>query len=75
MQTKKQSAEESIVNIVVGLITSFLIQLVIYPILKIPVTFGENIIITLVFFVVSFLRSYLIRRYYNKKHSKYASKS
>lgn len=75
MQTKKQSAVESFVNIVVGLVTSFLIQLVLYPLLKIPVTFGQNIIITIVFFVVSFLRGYLVRRYFNKKHSKYASKS
>lgn len=70
MQTKKQSAVESFVNIVIGLVTSFLIQLVLYPMLNIPVTFGQNIIITLVFFVVSFIRGYLIRRFYNKKHNK-----
>jgi uncharacterized protein YacL len=70
MQTKKQSAVESFVNIIIGLITSFLIQLVLYPLLNIPVSFGQNIIITLVFFVVSFVRGYLIRRFYNKKHFK-----
>lgn len=70
MQTKKQSAVEIIVGMIVGLITSFLIQLVLYPMLNIPVTFGQNIIITIVFFVVSFIRGYLIRRFYNKKHSK-----
>lgn len=68
MQTKKQSATEILVNIVVGLITSFLIQLALYPLLNIPVSFGQNIIITLVFFVVSFVRGYLIRRFYNRKH-------
>lgn len=70
MQTKKQSAVEIIVGMIVGLITSFLIQLVLYPLLNIPVTFGQNIIITIVFFIVSFIRGYLIRRFYNKKHSK-----
>ena len=39
MQTKKQSAFESVINIVIGLITSFLIQLIIYPLLEIPVSF------------------------------------
>ena len=66
-QTKKQSAIESLTNIIVGLLTSFLIQLVIYPFLGIDVTIGENVIITIVFFVVSFVRGYLIRRFFNNK--------
>jgi len=65
-QSKKHSAIESITNVFVGLITSFLIQLVLYPMLNIPVTFSQNIIITLVFFVASFIRGYLIRRFFNK---------
>lgn len=67
MQTKKQSVIESLTNILVGLITSFLIQIVIYPIMDIPVTFNQNIIITIVFFIASFIRGYLIRRYFNSK--------
>lgn len=66
MQTKKHSIIESLTNIIVGLITSFLIQLVIYPVLNIPVSLNQNIIITTVFFVVSFIRSYIIRRIFNK---------
>lgn len=69
MQTKKQSVIESLTNIIVGLITSFLIQLVIYPILDIPVSLNQNIIITIVFFVASFLRGYLLRRFFNKIHN------
>ena len=65
-QTKKQSAIESIANIIVGLLTSFLIQLWIYPLLNIPVTFGQNVIITIVFFLASFIRGYFVRRYFNK---------
>ena len=68
MQTKKQSVIESLTNILVGLITSFLIQLVIYPIMGIPVSFNQNIIITIVFFIASFIRGYLIRRYFNSKN-------
>ena len=66
MQSKKHSTLESLTNTIVGLLTSFLIQLVIYPLLNIPVTLNQNIIITVVFFVVSFLRGYLIRRVFNK---------
>lgn len=68
MQTKKQSVIESLTNILVGLITSFLIQLVIYPIMGIPVSFNQNIVITIVFFIASFIRGYLIRRYFNSKN-------
>jgi len=65
-QSNKLSAIEAITNTVAGLVTSFLIQIAIYPILNIEVTFGENIIITLVFFVASFARSYVIRRLFNR---------
>ena len=62
MQTKKLSLIESATNTVVGLITSFVIQLIIYPSLNIKVSIGQNVIITLVFFIVSILRGYLVRR-------------
>ena len=66
MQSKNKSIVESLTNTVTGLLTSFLIQIVIYPLLDIPVTIGQNILITLVFFIASFLRGYLIRRFFNK---------
>jgi len=66
MQSKNKSIVESLTNTVTGLLTSFLIQIVIYPLLDIPVTVGQNILITLVFFIASFLRGYLIRRFFNK---------
>lgn len=65
-QNKKQSLIESVVQTTIGLATSFLIQLVIYPVLNIPVTFSQNIIITAVFFVSSILRGYFVRRIFNK---------
>ena len=65
-QSKKHSLIESITNTIVGLLTSFLIQIIIYPILNIPVSLGQNVIITLVFFIASILRGYLIRRFFNK---------
>lgn len=65
-QNKKQSLIESIAQTIIGLVTSFLIQIIIYPALNIPVTLSQNIIITFVFFAVSILRGYLVRRYFNK---------
>ena len=66
MQNKKHSLIEAICGTTIGLLTSFFIQLIIYPFLNITVSIGQNIIITTVFFVVSILRGYLIRRLFNK---------
>ena len=65
MQTKKRSLIEAVSNTIIGLGTSFLIQLIIYPALNIPVSIGQNVIITAVFFIVSIIRSYLVRRLFN----------
>ena len=67
MQSKKYSIIESVTNTLIGLVTSFIIQLIIYPLLDIPVSIGQNIIITFVFLIVSIIRGYLIRRLFNKK--------
>jgi len=65
-QTKIQSLIESITHTIIGLGTSIVIQLILYPLLSIPVTFGQNIIITSVFFIASIIRGYLIRRIFNQ---------
>ena len=66
-QSKKHSALESVTNVVVGLVVSILTQMILFPALNIPVTFNQNLVITLVFFVLSFARGYIIRRIFNNK--------
>ena len=65
-QSKQNSMFEAVTNTVIGLITSFIIQLIIYPLLDIKVSIFENIIITIVFFIASIIRGYIIRRIFNK---------
>lgn len=65
-QKKKHSLIEATAGTVIGLITSFAIQLIIYPLLEIPVSIGQNLIITTVFFIASICRGYLVRRLFNK---------
>jgi hypothetical protein len=66
-QSKKHSVLESTTNVVVGLIISILTQMALFPILGIPVSTKQNVIITAVFFALSFVRGYVIRRIFNKK--------
>jgi hypothetical protein len=68
-QSRKHSILESITNVIAGLAVSFCIQLVLYPALGIPVTIGQNVLITAVFFLASFVRGYIIRRLFNRELS------
>lgn len=70
MQSRKHSIVESITNTIVGFMVSLLIQLAIYPIMGIPVTFSQNIVITFVFTFASILRGYFIRRLFNNYNPK-----
>lgn len=69
MQNKKHSFIESLTQTFIGLGTSIAIQVVLYPLMGIPVTLFQNVIITIVFFVVSIIRGYFVRRLFNKKLS------
>lgn len=66
MQTKKQSTIETVVQTIIGLAISIIIQVILYPIMDIPVTLNQNIVITIVFFLSSLIRGYVIRRIFNK---------
>ena len=65
-QTKQKSFIESVIQTIIGLGTSILIQVILYPMMGIPVTFTQNLIITLVFFIVSIIRGYFVRRIFEK---------
>jgi hypothetical protein len=65
-QSKKHSVYESITNVVIGLLISIFTQMILYPLMGIPVSFNQNLTITGVFFIVSFVRGYLIRRFFNR---------
>jgi hypothetical protein len=67
MQKKKHSLIEAITNTAIGFVVSFMVQLIIYPALDIPVRFEQNVIITTIFTGVSILRGYLVRRFFNLK--------
>ena len=68
MQTKKLSLIESIISTLIGFTVSLLVQIVIYPIMNIPVTIVQNLTITFVFTAVSIIRSYFVRRFFNSRH-------
>ena len=67
MQSKLESFKEAINNIIIGYITAIISQLIIFPLFGIYVSIQDNLLIGLYFTIISLIRSYLIRRYYNYK--------
>lgn len=65
-QSKKMSALESVFNVMVGFGIAFLTQLVVFPIFDIHAPFETHVMISTIFTVVSLVRSYVLRRIFNK---------
>ena len=70
MQTKKESLEEAISNTIIGMLVALGSQLLIFPLLGIYVSIETNIFLVVYFTAISIIRSYVMRRYFNKKHRK-----
>jgi hypothetical protein len=71
MQTKVDSLKESAANVAIGYSIAIVSQLVIFPIVGVNATFSQNIKIGFYFTVVSLIRSFLIRRFFNKKENEH----
>lgn len=56
---------ETITNVAIGLVVSFLSQVVVFKYYDIHISLAQNLELTLYFTVVSILRSYALRRFFN----------
>ena len=65
-QSRKHSAFESVANIIAGCLIAYAGQCLIFPLLNIPVSTVQNLKIMAFFTVVSLVRSYALRRLFNK---------
>lgn len=66
-QTPLSSFIEAMFNTLIGYFLNLGVQLVVYPWFGATFTFCQNIQIGLLFMVVSILRSYVIRRWFNAR--------
>ena len=64
-QTKLESLLESSVNIFIGYFVALASQLLIFPLFDINIPLSSNLWIGAWFTVISLLRSYVIRRWFN----------
>ena len=66
MQLKRHSLLESATNIVVGYTINMLANFVIFPLWGWHITLRQNIEIGVIYTVISLLRSYCLRRIFNR---------
>lgn len=67
-QTRTQSAIESTMNILVGYTINLMANFAIFPLFGWAITLEQNLIIGVFYTLVSFARSYALRRFYNWRH-------
>ena len=67
-QTKLQSLIESITNILIGYFVAIASQLAVFSLFGINIPLSDNLLIGVWFTVISLIRSYAVRRYFNWRH-------
>lgn len=65
-QLKKHSLIESLVNVAAGYGVAVGSQIVIFPLFGVHITLRDNLYIGLFFTIVSIVRSYALRRIFNR---------
>ena len=65
-QSRGLSALEAVVNVLAGLVVAFAVQLAVFPVLGLAATLAQNATLAAVFTLVSFLRSYAVRRAFDR---------
>lgn len=68
-QTRAQSFIEATANIVIGCVINFIATIYLFPVFGWEISVVQNIELTVCFTVISLIRSYLLRGFYNWKHS------
>ena len=67
MQSKRESMIESLTSTTIGIIIGIVLNLTILPIFGYPVSLSDSLWISVIFTIVSIIRSYVIRRFFNSK--------
>ena len=71
MQTKKQSLIETLTSVFAGWLIGVILNLTVLPLFDYNITVVDSLLVSLIFTVISVVRGYLIRRFFNSKERKY----
>ena len=68
MQTRRQSMIETAASVAIGYLVALASQLAIFPLFGIHATLSDNLLIGAWFTVISIIRGYYVRRFFNWMH-------
>lgn len=63
-QTRKASLAEAVMNVTIGYGVALLSQIIVFPWFGIRIGLAENIAIGLIFTIISIVRSFALRRFF-----------
>ena len=70
MQSRSMSMIEVGVNVGLGLVVSFISQVLIFSAYDVHLSLNQNLTVTLYFTAISIVRGYALRRFFNYKNNK-----
>jgi len=65
MQRKLTSLSEVVAGTAIGFVVSWCAQLWVFPLYGMRLTYSENTQITIIFTLISIVRGYVVRRFFN----------
>lgn len=68
MQTRGESFIEVVASVMIGLLVSFIANLIILPAYGYPITLSHAVDVAALFTVISIARGYCVRRLFNRLH-------
>ena len=71
MQTKRQSLIETLTSVFVGWLIGVILNMLVLPLFDYDITVVDSLLVSLIFTVISVVRGYLIRRFFNSKERNY----
>ena len=72
-QTRLGSLIEAIINVLIGFGINFTANMLIFPLLGFHISPGANLALGLIYTVISVVRSYAVRRWFNARLQRLAS--
>lgn len=72
-QTRLGSLIEAVINVVIGFGINFTANMFIFPLFGFHITPGANFVLGMIYTLISVVRSYAVRRWFNARLHKLAS--
>jgi len=69
MQSRLMSAMEAVANVTVGFGIAVMTQIMVFPLFGLTASLGDNLLLGIIFTGVSLVRSYALRRAFNRLRS------